>query len=415
MLLKTVANAEIDNNPAVLQRRDRPLRTALTCVLIISFVLELVFWAAFLLSPLRYRIDFRELYVSGYMARAGHLHKIYDLDLQRTLQNRLVSPGMDVLPFNHLPFETLMFAPFSLLSFNRAYFVWLLANLLMLWLCVYVLKFGVGDKHYWLACVTAIVFVPVQIGLMHGQDSIVLLLLVTLAYISLSATRDLIAGMLLALGLFKFQLIIPVAAIFFLRGRWRLIVGFSSTALVLFSVSAWMVGGSQIHSYIGQINIFSPKFEQGLGHQVAWAKMANLEGLWFGIGVSHLGPHTVHVCAILSSAVLFLAVVIVTPINVGSPQLLLIALVTTLLTSPYAYAHDLTLLVLPILACLDRREGSRQFSWIGYSSFGLYCAMLWQFVVPNHFYLVALFVMQFLLIMLRAERKAVAFVLEAQA
>src|SRR5712691_4818469 len=81
------------------------------------------------------RADFRQLYTAGFMVRSGYARQLYDYDSQHRFQNALVSPADIALPFNHLSYETLLFAPFSLLPFRSAYFALLATNLALLALC----------------------------------------------------------------------------------------------------------------------------------------------------------------------------------------------------------------------------------------------------------------------------------------
>src|SRR6266849_685405 len=65
------------------------------------------------------RADFRQLYTAGYMARSGHAAELYDYNSQTRFQNAVVSEADVTLPFNHLAYESLLFAPLSLLSYKR--------------------------------------------------------------------------------------------------------------------------------------------------------------------------------------------------------------------------------------------------------------------------------------------------------
>jgi hypothetical protein len=78
------------------------------------------------------RVDFRHLYTAGYMVRAGHAADVHDYALYEKFQNELVGPAQGALPFKHVAYEALFYAPFSLLNDRHAYFAFLAANLIIL-------------------------------------------------------------------------------------------------------------------------------------------------------------------------------------------------------------------------------------------------------------------------------------------
>jgi len=82
-----------------------------------------------------------------------------------------------------------------------------------------------------------------------GQDSILLLALLAAAFACLNRRRDLGAGLLTGLGLFKFQIIIPMALLFLVWRRWRFCLGFASSSLVAGAVSVGLVGLEQSERY----------------------------------------------------------------------------------------------------------------------------------------------------------------------
>src|SRR5438270_12642719 len=53
--------------------------------------------------------DFRQLYTGGFMLRMGHGHELYDYDVQKAFEDKLVSPEQIALPINHLAYEELLF------------------------------------------------------------------------------------------------------------------------------------------------------------------------------------------------------------------------------------------------------------------------------------------------------------------
>jgi len=92
-------------------------------------------------------------------------------------------------------------------------------------------------------------FLPVVAAFMQGQDSIILLLLFSGAFTLISSGRMLSAGFLVGLGLFKFQIVLPVALLFLIWRRWRFVGGFALSAAAVFAVSFCLVGTAQMTVY----------------------------------------------------------------------------------------------------------------------------------------------------------------------
>src|SRR5438477_12604830 len=81
-------------------------------------------------------VDFRTFYTAGYMVRTGHGPAIHDYQQTMKFQNELVSPAPVALPFFHLAYESLLYVPFSFLTYQRAYLAFFFCNLALLALLV---------------------------------------------------------------------------------------------------------------------------------------------------------------------------------------------------------------------------------------------------------------------------------------
>jgi len=75
-----------------------------------------------------------------------------------------------------------------------------------------------------------------------GQDSALSLLILAGVFALLRCRRELLAGSILALGLYKPHLVMPLAGILTVSGYRRAMLGFVGMGLVLFGVSLAMVG-----------------------------------------------------------------------------------------------------------------------------------------------------------------------------
>jgi len=269
--------------------------------------------------------------------------------MQQTFTNVPIRLGP--LPFNHPPFEALLFVPFTLLGYWPAYLVWTALNLIMLAVSVILLT-----RHFpqfagvspLLVGLGATAFFPLAIGIIQGQDIILLLLLFVLAVIYLDQGRDVVAGAFLGVGLFRPQWAIPLVVLFAIR-RWRVLLGFAPVALVLAGICVVLMG------WHGPLNYaqFVLHLEGTDARAFGPSHVPNLRGLVEqlpGIGTS--GPWKNGLIFVSSGAVFLLALL---RIRNGRDSIILcssLAVITTILVSFHALVYDLSLLfpmVFPLL------------------------------------------------------------------
>jgi hypothetical protein len=299
-------------------------------------------------------VDFRNLYTAGYMVRSGHGHEIYDPSAQKQFQNQLVSYVDIPLPFIRPAYQALLFVPFSFLPFRLAFCVFYAFNLAVLLLCFRLLRpymVSLGRVASYLPAVMFL-FLPINVALASGQDSIVLLTLLAGALACIERDREVLAGILVALGLFKFQLVIPIAVLFLVWRRWRFSAAFACTAAMLAGISTWIVGAAQALHYIqamiqlGHSFGFGPRFPLPIG------KMPNLHGALHGIlGESPLVlPLTVAASAV---AMTFFATR-----RTRGGNALIVAIPASALVSYYLVAYDMSMLAIPLVVMLSRLADS---------------------------------------------------------
>ena len=192
--------------------------------------------------------DFTIFYSAGKIIRSGPRANLYDGTLQFQVQ-REFAPEVRIrqaaLPYNHPPFEALLFVPLTWLGYLNAYLVWNLFNLLALCTIPILLRDQVAllrTRPPWFWALLALAFFPAFMTLIQGQDSILLLLIFVLTYVFLKKNADFVAGSCLALGLFRFHLVLPLALILLLRSKRKAVLGFSCVAVFLLVLSVGLVG-----------------------------------------------------------------------------------------------------------------------------------------------------------------------------
>jgi hypothetical protein len=293
------------------------------------------------------RADFRQLYTAGYMVRSGHANQIYDYDTETAFQEMAVGPGSP-LPFDHLAYEALLFVPLSLFGYRTAYFIFLALNLVLLALAAWLFKPYLSDLAAfapWMPYAIFFCFVPVSLTLVLAQDSILLLTLMIAAFVSLRRGHGMRSGILLGLGLFKFQYVIPMALLFLAWRRWRIFSGLLLCSSALAGLSVWIVGLRATRAFVRTLFVMST----GLSTDAARMKygtfpdrMPNLRGLIYAIA-QHFSV-TQNQVAILVAICSALVIVLAARMK---PSFSLAVTVATLV-SYHGLIHDASLLIIPI-------------------------------------------------------------------
>ena len=377
---------------------------------ILPLLLGIQFFASltFISAALRGHADFRQLYAAGYLVRTGQGYRLYDYRAQKSVQDALASGDERALPFIRPAYQALIFVPFSLVRFRTAYLIFLALNVLLLAVCYWLLRAHLTRlKEAWWGLPTALflAFYPIALALLQGQDSVLLLTLLCAALLSLDAEHEFAAGLLVGLGLFKFQIVIPIAVLFFAWRRWAFSLGFviSSASVSLLSVA--VVGWGQTITFARAL------FSVGAGVETAQfptfplrvSLMANLRGLVTAV-VDGRVP-----AIWLQSATLLLSVLVITwlvtrvPRTLPTPELFSVAITASVVTSYYLFIHDLSVLLIPILLTLDRFMEScgRPGRLTGWLAALMFVAPMCLFLMPAHFYLLALLVCAFVAFQVR--------------
>jgi hypothetical protein len=387
---------------------------ALLGMLPILLGIQLLAWFVILPAAIRGRADFRQLYTAGYMVRTGHARELYNYDVQLHFQNELVSPSRIPLPFNRPAFYALLFVPFSLLPYRGAYLVFLALNLILLLSSYCILRpwlRNIAQAWIWLPVLIFMAFYPVAAALMQGQDSILVLILLAAVLMFLSRDQEFLAGLLLGLGWFKFTLVLPIAFLYIVWRRWRFSVGFAFSTLLAVVGSLALVGFAQSEHYVRSLlstntGLSARTNDFSYPIPVQFEFMANLHGLIAGLAGRHVPAFSIHVAALLVSAVVWIWIARVTPGHLRPVEAFPVAVAASVVVSYYLFLYDLSILLIPITLLLNRlldpefqRDSSS--SSAGWITLLLLIAPLSDPFVPSYRYLLSLPVCAFLLVLVR--------------
>jgi len=306
--------------------------------------------------------DFRIFYTAGLMLRHGEGKVLYSEHLQDETEEQFAPAAVargGPLPYNHPPFEAVLYAPLTYLPYFPAYCVWFAVNIALLAgsVCLIRRSLPVLVSHFrGLLILAPLAFFPIIYALLQGQDSILLMALYCLSFLALRRNKELQAGLLLALGLFKFHLVLPFAFVLLLHRRWRVLTGMFMT-VVLEAVVSWTIIGKRQLLYYPQF-VWHVNRQQAIGVIVP-ANMPNLRGLFTGWSTMHPPPRWVETLLLLVSVGLLVwaARVWRATGSTGTDRWnsgFSLALVATFLVGYHSYNQDMSFLLLPILLTLDR-------------------------------------------------------------
>ncbi|MGB7752503.1 MAG: glycosyltransferase family 87 protein [Candidatus Acidiferrales bacterium] len=145
--------------------------------------------------------DFPVFYSNAQMVREGRAAYLYDFAAENIFVHRV--SDVTRAPNNHLPYELLIFIPFTYLRFGAAHLLWTFVSLGMLvgvaLLMCNTLSAGLSLRP---TLLTTLAFFPVWYCLLQGQDSILLVLLFAISFWLWKRGREDAAGFTLAMGLF---------------------------------------------------------------------------------------------------------------------------------------------------------------------------------------------------------------------
>jgi hypothetical protein len=302
--------------------------------------------------------DFTVFYTAATILREGLGHQLYDEHVQYEVQKKSVGEIAErygPLPYIHPPFEALIFLPLTWLPYPQAFAAWDLLNLVLLFGVFLRLRQSVNMLRLippWEFVIGSLAFFPVFDCFLQGQDSILLLLLCVLGFNALKREADILAGCWFALGVFKFQFILPVVLLLMIWRRRRVAIGFAAVAAMLVLISAGLVGWRGLLQYPAFALLITRSPSLG---GVAAGFAPNLRGLMLGLLSPFSKPLGTALGLFASAALFYFAATKGRPPAQGAKfevQFSLAVAVSTLVAWQ-TNMHDLSLLVLPLVLVTD--------------------------------------------------------------
>ncbi len=311
--------------------------------------------------------DFTIFYSAGKMVRGGMASSLYDERAEFQTQREFapdVSIRHGALPYNHPPFEALLFVPFTFLPYLQAYLAWNAVNLGLLGLALLLLRSHIPllqtrPLSVWLLC--AVAFFPIFICLLQGQDMLLFLFLLALVYVSLKEGADFLAGCWLGVGIFRPQVVLPLAIVLLFSRRLKTVLGVACSALAMVAISIAVVGWHGFLDYPGYVW----RLEQVMGRgAIVPDDMPNLRGFF---AIFFRDGHSLALAFGAAGSVFLLILAIWlfrSAQRAGNLERgFSVAVLVSVLVSYHAFIYDLGLLLLPVLVLFDTENWTRGRRW----------------------------------------------------
>src|SRR5262245_48083907 len=303
--------------------------------------------------------DFAHFYAAALIVRSGDGERLYDYEEQRKIQQSLfshVETRPEPLIFNHLSYETLVWLPLTFFGYAKAVVVWIVINLILLLAISAILSrhLPAGRAALRLPLMVCLfACFPILLVLIQGQDSILLLLCYSIAFVLLKQEKDWPAGLVLSLAMFKFHLILPFVALLFVQRNWKFVLGFFTGSIVPLVLSIWISGISGLLQFI-RFLVRSNQSGSTLDQFGLYPNnMPNLRGMLVILLGDHISDRLLFIITAAVSLIVF-GLVARSSRELALDERIGAAIIATLLISYHLFTYDLTIATLPALLFVNR-------------------------------------------------------------
>jgi hypothetical protein len=304
--------------------------------------------------------DFASFYTAGTLVRRGLGTELYSLAAQWKVQREFASEvkiRQGPLPYIRPPFEALLFSVFAGWPYVTALLCWTTFKFALLATIPFIVVRGRFWKErfpIWTTGILVLGTYPAFMDLLMGQDAVLLAFLFAVCFWQLDTGRDTGAGVTLGLALIKFQLAIPFFLILWISGRKRVLPGFVTSASAVLALSAALVGWRALLKYPGYLLALN----RSVGVGIAPETHLNLRGLLiFFVGrLPYPGPIHWVLTPVALGAIVYTGLIWRKAGHGFLAEGFGLAAVVAIVTSYYACAYDLLLLIVPLLAMRTRPD-----------------------------------------------------------
>ena len=297
------------------------------------------------------KADFKIFYTAGRLADTGAIKQLYDIQAQLGVQEALIGHSLDqdeLLPFNHPPMLVPILQIITTTDYLASYLRWLVVMICLLGVTGFVIfralrEKKVGRGYSLLILAALLLFYPVFISLLKGQDTPFLLLGGIFWLYGVLTQNDPMAGLGLALMIIRPQIAV-ILSVPFLLNRQKVWWWFCGGATVLTIYSIALVGFGASGDFIHLLLISAV----GQGYGLTQGAMFNFNGMMLRI-FPQININLVHALAwgLFVLAIAGLSILWKTSEQIRLKHLLL-AICLSLFAAPHLHYHDLAFLIVSL-------------------------------------------------------------------
>ena len=315
------------------------------------FLSYLGIWLRMINDPVeRTGSDFIHFYSAGRIAQLHGPERVYNLMLQHDFEEAQVGFELaedQILPYNHMPFLIPLLQLTMSHDYVRSFYRWVALMIVVYALGLIVFRqlfkaAKLDEQSIQMLIVGGVLFLPLFVSLMNGQDTAILFLGTTLWAYGLVAGRSLFAGMGLSLTLIRPHISLLLALPMFFYDR-RVFLGYG-IGLGLLAVISFLILGVQGTQEFIAILLLSAG---GEGYGIKPEAMFNLIGVltrllpWLAADQIRLVGWMVYGLTVIGLCI-FWKKQNWTTYPTGFTVIL------ALFVAPHLYFHDLTILLIPL-------------------------------------------------------------------
>jgi hypothetical protein len=297
--------------------------------------------------------DFSIFFTAGKIAADGKYEYLYDIETQREVRESFLEkniPSEQVLPFNHPPLLVPILQLIVSSNYMASYWLWVIIMVIFLGTTMSVINHllmrldwtGSARALFIISC---LIFYPIFVSLLKGQDTAFLLVGASLWVYGLIAEKDPVAGIGLSLMVIRPQIALFLAIPFLFKRR-KVFWWFLAGAAVLTALSVLMVHTRGVSDFIKLLVLSA----SGVDYEMFQNAMFNLTGLLLRIFPQSTLP-TVHWVAWIAyiSGLGGMCLWWRKSLQIGFVQITSI-LCLGMFVAPHLHYHDLALLVIAVIS-----------------------------------------------------------------
>jgi len=301
--------------------------------------------------------DFLPSYISAQLIAQGRATELYNQQVTADAVQTVVppisarEPARLVLPNLYGPQVGLFFVPLARFSFPAAARIWVAASLLTLFACVYVVwkSCPALRPHFGMVAICTLAFPPLFHFFVRSQNSALVVVCSTAAFLAFRADRTWLAGIALGFLIFKPQFLVAIPLVLLLSQAWKPLAGLILSSAAQLAFARLYFGPAVMHAYFDTLWHMS-RVVGASELNLAPIQMHSLRSFWtLLIPWPHLALALYVLTSIVTVAIAAAVWKSSAPLSLRFSALTLAAV----LVNPHLFVYDLLVLAPVILLLAD--------------------------------------------------------------